>query len=201
MFDSRVRRLIDPPLNRAAHSLAAWGAAPNGLTAAGLGFSVCAFAALFFRLYPLALLFILLNRLMDGVDGPVARVTGVTDLGGFYDILSDFIFYAGAIFFFAAGRPEMALAAGFLIYSFFGSGGSLLAAAILAAKSGVPHDQQERKSFYYQAGLMEGTETVFVLLLICLRPDWFPWIAYIFGALCWVTTLGRVRHAASRRTG
>ena len=195
MFDSQVRRLIDPPLNRAASMVASRGITSGELTIAGLGFGFAAFAALSFRFYPLALLFIALNRLMDGVDGPVARVKSATDLGGFSDILSDTIFYSGIAFFFAVGRPEAALPAAFLIYSFVGSGGSFLAYAILAAKSRVSHDRQRQKSFHYQVGFMEGTETVFVLLLICLRPDWFSWIAYIFGALCWVTTLTRARDA------
>lgn len=201
MIDARIRPLIDPPLNRAARSFAARGVAPNRLTGAALAFSFGAFAALFLHLYPLALLCIACNRLMDGVDGPVARITGATDLGAFYDILGDFIFYAGSVFFFAAGRPDMALPAAFLIFSFVGSGSSFLAFAIVAAKHGITHERQGRKSFYFVEGLTEGTETVLVLVLMCLRPDWFSWIASIFGALCWVTTLERVTRASAQLDG
>ena len=40
-----------------------------------------------------ALLFFLLNRFFDGVDGALARLQEPSDLGGFYDIISDFIIY------------------------------------------------------------------------------------------------------------
>src|SRR5690606_34515966 len=42
-----------------------------------------------------ALLFWILNRLCDGLDGALAREQGKkTDLGGYLDILSDFFVYA-----------------------------------------------------------------------------------------------------------
>ena len=44
--------------------------------------------------YLLALLFILLNRIGDGLDGAIARQTQTSDAGGFLDICLDFIFYA-----------------------------------------------------------------------------------------------------------
>ena len=41
----------------------------------------------------------------------------------------------------------------------------------------------------------EGTESIAALILICLIPDYFSWIAFIFGGLCWFTTLGRTTQA------
>lgn len=195
MLDSHLRPFIDPPLNHVAKFLARQGVHADILTAVGFFFSLCAFAALSFQYYWVAIFFIILCRLMDGLDGPLARMTQATDLGGFYDIVSDFIFYSGTIFFFAVGRPDMALAAAFLIFSFMGTGSAFLAFAILAAKNGHHHEKQGKKSFFYVAGLAEGTESIAVLLLICIFPNAFVWIAYIYGAICWMTTLGRVIHA------
>src|SRR3546814_1217422 len=62
-----------------------------------------------------ALALILLNRLADGLDGAVARHARVSDLGGYLDIVLDFLFYSGVVFFFAVGRPTKALPAAFLI--------------------------------------------------------------------------------------
>lgn len=171
------------------------GMTANMLTAAGFVLSLCAFAALAFEGYSVAIFFILLSRLMDGLDGPVARQSQSSDLGGYLDIVSDFIFYSGVVFFFAVGRPETALAAAFLIFSFMGTASSFLAYAIIAAKRGINHERQGKKSFFYAAGITEGTESIFVLVLICLLPDYFSWIACIFGVLCWLTTMGRVRLA------
>lgn len=50
--------------------------------------------ALAFGLYGLALGLIALNRIMDGLSGAVARLTGPTDRGAFLDIALDFVFYA-----------------------------------------------------------------------------------------------------------
>lgn len=185
MLDSYIRPMIDPPLNAAAVRLARTGVTANTLTAIGFGFSLCAFAALAFQAYGLAILFIALSRLMDGLDGPLARQSQETDLGGYFDIVSDFIFYSGVIFFFAVGRPDMALPAAFLIFSFMGTASSFLAYAIIAAKRGKNHEKQGRKSFFYLKGITEGTETIALLFFICLFP----------GGLCWLTTLGRTMQA------
>jgi len=195
MLDSYLRPLIDRPLNAASSVLVKYGLTANIMTGFGFGFALAAFAALGFQSYGAALLFIGLNPLMDGLDGPVARQTQISDIGGYFDIVSDFIFYAGAIFFFAVGRPETALAAAFLIFSFMGTASSFLAYAVIAAKRGLHHETQNKKSFAYLKGITEGTETIILLVLICLIPGWFIWIAYIFGALCWLTTLGRVMQA------
>jgi phosphatidylglycerophosphate synthase len=195
MLDRHIRPLIDPPLNSAALVLANAGVRANTLTATGFAFALCGFLALALQAYSAGILFILLNRLMDGLDGPLARRTNATDLGGYLDIVSDFIFYSGTVLFFAVGRPEMALPAAVLIFSFIGTSSSFLAYAIVAAKRGQIHSEQGQKSFFYLGGLAEGTESTAVLLLICLMPNYFSWIAYIFAALCWLTALGRVQQA------
>ena len=85
----------------------------------------------------LALALLLVNRLADGLDGAVARQTRLTDLGGFLDIVLDFIVYAGMVFAFALADPAAnALAAAFLLFAFMGTGSSFLAFAIMAAKRG-----------------------------------------------------------------
>ncbi|HAX92225.1 MAG TPA: CDP-alcohol phosphatidyltransferase [Rhodospirillaceae bacterium] len=201
MLDSLLRPSIDPPLKAMAAVLYRWGVSANMLTAVGFVFSLCSFAALGFAYYGWALIFLAVSRLMDGLDGTVARLSQPTDLGGFYDIVSDFIFYSGIAFFFAVGRPEFALSAAFLVFSFVGTGSSFLAYAILAAKNAKTlSPQQNNKSFVYLGGLTEGSESILALVLICLFPDQFNWIAYSFGILCWLTTCGRVA-AASRDFG
>ena len=201
MFDSRLRPYIDPPLNQAAKFLAGVGITANILTVIGFVFALCCFAALAAGLYYWAILLIILNRLMDGLDGPLSRQTQSTDLGGYLDIVFDFIFYSGTIFFFALGADDntssTALAAAFLIFSFMGTGSSFLAYAIVAAKRGENHEEQGKKSFYYAQGLAEGTETIITLLLICIFPENFIIIAYAYAVICWITTAGRIGLAYS----
>lgn len=197
MLDSYVRPLIDPPLNAVAHALAKTTISANVLTGIGFIFSLSSFSALVFMQYKLAVIFLILSRLMDGLDGPLARQSHATDSGGYYDIVSDFIFYSGIVFFFAVGRPDMALPASFLLFSFVGTGSSFLTYAIFATKRGLIHERQGKKAFYYLGGVTEGTESIVALILICLFPDYFAWVAWTFGALCWLTTLGRTMQAVN----
>lgn len=206
MFDARLRPLIDKPLNAVARTLSGTGITPNIITGFGFFLGLLAAFALALQLDYTALVLILASRIMDGLDGAVARNSAPrsrhpgaksqeSDLGGYYDIVADFLFYSGIILAFAIGRPEHALMATFLIFCFVGTGSSFLAYAIIATKQNRNHDQQGKKSFYYLTGITEGSETIFVLCLICVFPEWFPQIAVIFGGLCLMTTFGRVLQA------
>jgi len=197
VLDARLRRLIDSPLDRLAAPLASRGLSANAVTVVGFLIGLGAAAAIAGRAYLLGLGLLLLNRLLDGLDGAVARRRGLTDLGGFLDIVLDFLIYAAVPFAFALADPGAnALAAAFLIFSFVGTGSSFLAFAIMAAKRGIATDLRGQKSLYYLGGLTEGTETILVFVLACLWPAWFPWIALVFGLLCWLTTATRIAIAA-----
>jgi phosphatidylglycerophosphate synthase len=195
MFDSTMRRIIDPPLDRIGRRLAAAGVSANAITLAGFAIGLLAVPALAAEWYGIALTLILLNRLADGIDGAVARRSRPTDVGGYLDIVCDFIFYAAIPFGLALGRPESATAAAFLLLSFVGTGTSFLAYAIMAAKRQLTTDRRGSKSLYYLGGLTEGTETIAVFVAFCLLPDLFVPLAYGFGALCWITTASRALSA------
>jgi phosphatidylglycerophosphate synthase len=201
VLDARIRRLIDPLLGRAGAVLVRCGLGANAVTVAGFLFGVAAWAALAWQAYALAVGLIAANRLADGLDGAVARRTALTDLGGYLDIVLDFLFYAGVPFFFAVGRPDDALPAAFLTFSFVGTGTSFLAFAVFAAKRGLTTQARGRKSLYYLGGLTEGTETIGVFVLICLWPDQFALVAWVFGGLCWLTTATRLAAAVEAFRG
>jgi phosphatidylglycerophosphate synthase len=192
MFDGRLRRVIDPVCDAAAAVVARSGLSANALTVLGFLFGAGAWAALAFQQYALALGLIAVNRVLDGLDGAVARRLGPTDLGGYLDIVLDFFFYAGVPFFFAVGRPEAALPACFLVFAFVGTGSSFLAFAAVAAKRGLTTEAKGKKGIYYLGGLTEGAETIALFVLICLFPQHFALMAWVFGGLCWVTAATRV---------
>jgi phosphatidylglycerophosphate synthase len=196
MLDAYVRPIFDPPLDRAAEALARRGVTANAVTAAGAALGLAACVAIALGAYEAALVLILANRISDGLDGALARRTAVTDLGGFFDTVADFLFYSAVPFAFALAEPERALAAAFLIFSFVGTGVSFLAVAAIAARRAMTTERYGRKSIYYLGGLAEGAETILVFALMALRPDWFEPLAYGFGALCWITTSVRIWRAA-----
>ncbi len=93
------------------------GIKANWITLLGFAIGIMVIPALYFGDTALALVFVVINRVMDGLDGAVARVQGPTDLGGYLDITLDFIFYSAVIFGFALMNPmENALAASFVIF-------------------------------------------------------------------------------------
>lgn len=198
MLDRAARRLIDPVLEQLAIAAQQRNITANQVTVAGFACGLAAVAAIALQSYALGLLLLLANRLADGVDGALARRNGATDLGGYLDIVLDFIIYSGAAFAFALAQPEHALAAAFLIFSFMGTGSSFLAFAIFAAKRKLDGEAATNKSFYYLGGITEGTETILLFVIVLIFPGWFPAAAYAYGTLCWLTTIGRIGAAVQR---
>jgi phosphatidylglycerophosphate synthase len=195
MLDAQMRYLINPVLNKAAIGLVRLGVSANTITVSGFLIGLCAVPLIAFHHYEWALGIILGNRVMDGLDGAVARQVGITDIGGYLDIVLDFIFYSAIIFGFALANPEQAVYSAFLIFSFIGTGSSFLAFAIFAAKHGITTEIRGARSIYYLGGLTEGTETIVLFVLLCLMPAWFAVLATVFGVMCWITTLTRIYFA------
>jgi phosphatidylglycerophosphate synthase len=191
LFDARLRPLIDPPLNAAGRRLAAWGIGADAVTLAGMFAGLAAAAAIADGLYAAGLALILLNRLLDGLDGAVARAKGLTDFGGYLDIVADFVFYVAVPVGFAVATPDNSFAALLLVAAFALTGTSFLAYATLAAKRGVETAAHGRKSFFYSTGLAEGAETIACFVLMCLIPQHFVPIAAIYAALCLITVVQR----------
>ena len=192
MFDAQLRPIIDPPMRVIGKSCIALGLQANHLTLIGFSFGLLAAIFIIRGHFYIAFICFLLNRVADGLDGAVARLTKPTDVGGFLDVVADFLFYALIPFAFGVAFPEMRLAALYLIFSFVGTGCSFLAYAIIAAKRDMSTDIRGKKSFYYLGGLTEGGETIVALGLVILWPSLFVPVAIIFGTLCWITTATRI---------
>ena len=193
MLDRRATALIKPAVTALARTLARWGLGANQLTWIGFAIGVAGAALIATGYCRAAIAAILLSRLFDALDGAVARLTRVTDAGGFLDITLDFLFYASIPLAFAIGDPERnALAASVLLTAFVGTMASFLAFAVLAAKRNVTNLAVPDKSFYFLGGLTEATETLAVFIAMCLWPAHFAALAYGFAALCAVTTGTRI---------
>lgn len=190
MLDGWFRPRMDPWLDRAGVWLADHKISADQMTALGLGFGLAAAGSVALGAYGLAVVFLLLGRLADGLDGAIARAGQKTDLGGYHDIVADFVFYGAMPLGFAV--QGHGLAAAFLLFSFYVNGASFLAFAILAAKRGMESRAQGEKSLFYAAGLMEGAETIAFFVAMCLFPMAFAPLATVFGLLCLVTAAGRV---------
>ncbi|AWL13010.1 Archaetidylinositol phosphate synthase [Saliniradius amylolyticus] len=193
MIDPLLNRAVGPPLAVIARLLVRLKLSADQITIGGFVLGMAALPAIYFEHYSLALLFILLNRLADGLDGAVARQTHTSDAGGFLDIVLDFIFYSAVVFAFIAHSPaDYGLAGAFLMLSFMGTGGSFLAFAVMAGKHRIDNPDYPNKSLHYMSGLAEGFETILTLCLLCLFPQHFVLIAVVFALICWVTAAVRI---------
>lgn len=191
MFDSRLRSLIDPPLNSMGRVIARMGIGANTLTLAGLVPALGAGLAIACQHYWLGLALILINRLLDGLDGAVARTNGISDLGGYLDTLSDFAFYVAVPLGFGFAATTNTAPAMVLIAAFTLTCASFLAYAAIAAKRGEETTAHGAKSFFYSTGIAEGAETIAAFVAMCLWPAQFPIIAYAYAALCLLTVIQR----------
>ncbi len=194
MLDRAALALLDRPLKALAAACVRVGLSPQTLTIAGFVLGLSASFLIAQQETGWALGLILLSRLADGLDGAVARLShSASDRGAFLDISFDFLFYASVPLAFAWADPAAnALAAATLLAAFMGTGSSFLAFAVLAAKRGQHNAQLPTKGFYFLGGLTEGTETIAVLVAMCIWPQAFVWLAFGFAALCVLTTLTRL---------
>lgn len=193
MFDPRLNSLLGPVLKQTARLLVKAGVSANQVTVAGFLVGMLALPLLAVEAYSWALVVIIVNRIADGLDGAVARLTHATDAGGYLDITFDFIFYSAVVFGFLLANPEQnAIAAGLLLVTFMGTGSTFLAFSALAAKHGIENPEYPSKSLHYMGGITEGFETILAFVLFCLWPQHFVWLALVFAALCWITTCSRM---------
>lgn len=193
MLDKAVQNALRPAMTRAARGLVRLGVGADAISFAGFVLGMAAAAAIAFQQFLPGLALLLLSRLMDGLDGAVARATTPTDRGGFLDITLDFLFYAAIPLAFALADPVAnALPAAVLLAAFIGTGSSFLAFAAVAEKRRLRSLAFPDKGFYFLGGLTEATETITAFAAMCLWPQWFAPIAYGFAALCGVTIVLRI---------
>jgi phosphatidylglycerophosphate synthase len=193
MFDARLRPLVDGWTQTIATQLVRRGIGADALTVTGCGLGLAAALAVSLG-HPIWGLFLFgSGRVLDGLDGAVARATKSTDLGGYLDIVLDFAVYAAFPLAFAMLDPARnALASACLLAAIVFNAAAFLAFAALAAKRNFSTRAQGQKSFYFMAGLAEGTETIAFYAAFCIWPTAYALLAYAFAALCFLSGIGRV---------
>ncbi|MEZ5791823.1 MAG: CDP-alcohol phosphatidyltransferase family protein [Nitratireductor sp.] len=202
MLDGKMRKLLDPALDRVGKALATAGIGANAVTIAGFAIGLAGAAAIAYGMFLTGLVLILASRVADGLDGAVARASRKTDFGGFLDIVLDFGFYGAIPFAFIVLDPTAnAIAGGLLLVSFYVNGASFLAYAVMAEKRALETSIRGSKSLFFTTGLAEATETLVVFVGMCLFPEWFSTIAVLFAVVVFYTTLSRIVLAARNFAG
>jgi len=142
----------------------------------------------------LAIGFWFANRLLDGLDGVVARVHDKkSDFGGYLDLLLDYVIYLAIPIAFVVAEPAPIHIASlvFLLASFQINSLSWTLLSSLMEKRRLA-GQSRLTSIEMPVGLIEGAETVLFYTLFFLLPAYVPWLFGIMATLVFVTAGQRV---------
>ena len=192
MFDRQVQNFTQKPLQYIANLFLKF-ISPNQITLIGFVFGILMCISIVIDQYLMGIVFLSLNRLCDGLDGAMARLTAPTPLGGYLDIVLDFLVYGGFVLSFGITDPNNTFLSMILLFCYIGTGTTFLAkAVILPSQYHQNHNNNIPKSFYYAVGLVEGTETIVFMILCLLFPNMFNYLSSIFIVLCLITIVNRI---------
>jgi len=192
MFDRQIQKFTQKPLQYIAKLFLKF-ISPNQMTFIGFSFGVLMCLLIIIDQYLIAMIFLFLNRLSDGLDGAMARLQTPTPLGGYLDIVLDFLIYGGFVLSFGITEQNNSLLSMVLLFCYIGTGGTFLAkAALLPSLTNQNLNEEIPKSFHYAVGLVEGTETIIFMFLCLLFPGLFIYLASIFALLCLITIVFRI---------
>ncbi|WJL96693.1 CDP-alcohol phosphatidyltransferase family protein [Microbacterium sp. ET2] len=201
MLDAALRPLLARPLEALTTLLDRPGVTPDRLTVAGLVLGLGSAAAAAFQLWVPALVLWLVSRVVDGLDGTLARrravargdAEGGTHAGGFLDIAADFVVYGATV----AGVAIGATAGGapwwpflLVLLAYYINGTAFLAFSSIAERAGRRID--DGRSLSFLGGLAEATETIAVHALWLILPFWAAEIAVVWAVIVGVSAAQRI---------
>ncbi len=195
MFDPLLRPIKDRAFGPIAQALPR--VSPGAITALALLVGVGSVGAAWQGAFAVGFLLWLVNRLLDALDGAVARVHGKsTDLGGYLDLVADFIVY-GAIPAAMALRPgappELTRAAVILLAVFYVNTAAWMVPAALLEKRGYRADgRRQSTSIVMPEGVISGGETVVFFSLFFLLPSHQVGLFRLMAALTAITVFQRL---------
>ena len=192
MLDRQIQKYTQKPLQYVAKLFLKF-ISPNQMTLIGFSFGVLMCLSIIIDQYLIAIIFLFLNRLSDGLDGAMARLQTPTPLGGYLDIVLDFLIYGGFVLSFGITEENNTFLSMILLFCYIGTGSTFLAkAAILPSLTNQNLNEEIPKSFHYAVGLIEGTETIIFMFFCLLLPSLFTYLASIFILLCLITIVFRI---------
>lgn len=160
---------------------------PTAITLLAFGFGLAAALCLWRGAMAAGFMLWLLNRIIDGLDGTVARATHTqSDWGGYLDILLDTVVYAIIPLALVLHTPSATLwlALALLLVSFYINSISwAYLAAVLEKRAAGAKAQGEMTSVTMPTGVIEGTETVLFFSAFMLFPTGLVWLFGLMAAL------------------
>jgi phosphatidylglycerophosphate synthase len=193
MFDKYLRPMKDKLLISLANKTASVFS-PNQISFFSFFFGLLSCLMIFLhQIYP-ALAFWIINRLLDGLDGTVARISKKqSDWGGYLDIMLDFIIYALVPISFTIAYSTLLIdfiMLAVMLALFYINTASWMYLSALIEKHSINSNIPEQTSLSMPSGLMEGTETLVLFSLLYIFP--FQ-IIYFYSFICLLTIIGIIQ--------
>jgi phosphatidylglycerophosphate synthase len=172
---------------------------PTTVTVAAALVGLAAACAAWQAAYALAIGLWVVNRVLDGLDGTLARMTGQqSDAGGYIDTVLDHVIYAAiplglAL---AANTAAAYIALALLLSSFYINAATwMYLAALLEKRSAGAAARGELTAVTMPSGLIEGAETIGFYTLFLIFPGALVWLFGLMAALVLITAAQRTTWA------
>lgn len=188
MLDTHARKYVQPAIEKSADVLLDRGFSADGVTKAAFVIGLSTGAFIYFDQPILALIALWISGYLDVVDGTMARKTKTSPWGTLLDISFDRMVEISVILALAFRYPDSMWA--LLLLSV-----TIIIAMTIFLTVGALSDKQGMKSFYYQAGLAERTETFILFTLMILFPAYLTAITLFFVAIQIITISQRMIEA------
>jgi len=202
MLDHTLRVYKDDLLKPLAHQLGR--VSPNTITVLAMIVGLASAGAAALQWYWLALGLWLLNRVLDGLDGMVARAHArQSDFGGYLDIVLDFVVYAAVPIGLYLGHPSGVNAIGLIVLlsAFYVNAASwIYLSAILEKRAAGASARGELTSVTMPNGLVGGAETILFYTLFLVFPGVLPWLFTAMTAMVVIGVGQRLRWARRNLT-
>lgn len=189
MLDTYGRKYIDKYFNSTADFLLKLRLTPTKVTFTALVLGLCASLLYYLDSVFLSIVLLWLSGYLDAVDGAMARKSkAVTKTGTLLDIFFDRVVELAFIVVFAMRHEEAVFALLCLTCTIVMSMSVFLTSGMLIENTG-------KKSFHYQAGLMERTEGFIMFTIMILLNKYMRYTTFLYAILIAFTVFQRLRES------
>jgi phosphatidylserine synthase len=169
---------------------------PNMITLISFALGLVSIYFIIERSLMTALVFWLLNRIFDGLDGTVARITGQSsDFGGYLDIVLDFIVYSAipVAFVFSTESQNNYLLLSILLSAYYVNAASwMYLSSILEKRNLGASSNNEMTSITMPSGIADGTMTIIFYTLFFIIPSQLELLFAAFIILVLISIVQRI---------
>ena len=189
MFDTYLNKLLKQPLRSIAKFFVKRKITANTVTCINIPVNILIFFCIWIHWYSITIVFILLSRFLDGLDGTIARETYSSHpASGYIDIMVDYLFYISIPLGFVVSDSQNAISGAFVLAAYTLTGVNFMASAAVAAKLHLRSYAFPNKALYYATNVVEGAETIIYSLAVCIFPQSFMIISIVYAIILFITT-------------